>query len=81
MKDREAFVRREMMATGPIASCRELPVAAYISSGMKDEYSPYSPGSPAISAYAMLCGMTIIPTVVPASTSNFSVSQNLSLLA
>ena len=57
------------MATGPTPSCRDVPISAYVITGTTDVYSPYLYCSPAMSAYDIDCGMSITPTVRPATTS------------
>ncbi len=41
------------MATGPTASCRDVPNRAYNTSGTVEAYRPTSGGNPASNAYAM----------------------------
>lgn len=60
----------DMMAVGPIVTSLQLPNKAYTKHPMKAEYNPYWGSSPATTAYAMPCGITVSPTVNPATRSS-----------
>lgn len=48
-----AATNKESIATGPTASCLEVPKNAYTICGVKAAYRPYIGGNPAINAYAI----------------------------
>src|SRR5690554_2046827 len=64
-----AAVNMEMIASGPTAKCLELPNRAYSRRGTVTAYNPCTGSSPASIAYAIACGISIIPTVNPAERS------------
>ena len=70
-----AATRRESIATGPTASCLEVPKNAYIIWGVSAAYRPYIGGKPAIKAYAIPCGINKTATVTPAMKSSFRYSD------
>lgn len=52
-------INSDVTATGPTASCRELPTSAYVKHGMNAPYKPYTVGSPARLAYDIPMGEQI----------------------
>mmetsp|Transcript_36392 Transcript_36392/g.95953 ORF Transcript_36392/g.95953 Transcript_36392/m.95953 type:complete len:209 (+) Transcript_36392:1849-2475(+) len=66
---RPTSTRSETIATGPTPSWRDVPIRAYVITGSTEVYMPYLYCSPAMSAYDIDCGMSITPTVSPATRS------------
>ena len=50
MSARPEIVRKDTIATGPVASCGELPKRVAIITGIEAAYKPYTGGRPAIRA-------------------------------
>lgn len=61
-----------IMAVGAIVISFTLPKNAYTNEPIKFEYSPYCGSKLATTAYAMLCGIDVNPTVMPAIASDAS---------